>query len=66
LLHVLFSSLFIIQFFFPQVGVRLSRGLCWSIPGVAVGMPHDTYLLTCWSASLKQVRSQHLEAWEPT
>jgi hypothetical protein len=64
LLHVLFSSWFIIQFFFPQVGVRLSRGLCWSIPGVAVGMPHDTYLLTCWSASLKQVRSQCLAARE--
>jgi hypothetical protein len=49
----LFSSLFIIQgflfHFFAGPGVNLSRGL-WFIPGVAVGIPHDAYLLTCWSA----------------
>jgi hypothetical protein len=34
LLHVLFSSLFIIQFFlFCGAGVSLSMGLCWFVPG---------------------------------
>jgi hypothetical protein len=64
LLCVLFSSLFIIQFlfgiFFCKAEVNLSRGLCWFIPGVAVGVPHATYLLTCWSASPKWVWSWHL------
>jgi hypothetical protein len=46
----LFSSLFIIQFFFAEVGVILAKGLCWNIPGVAVGIPCDAYLITCWSA----------------
>jgi hypothetical protein len=27
-------------FFFPWVGVSLSRGLCWSGPGLSVGVPH--------------------------
>jgi hypothetical protein len=27
-------------FFFPWVGVGLSRGLCWSGPGLSVGVPH--------------------------
>jgi hypothetical protein len=32
--------LLIIQFlFFPWVGVSLSRGLCWSGPGLSVGVP---------------------------
>jgi hypothetical protein len=70
----LFSSFFIIQvfffvflvFFFAWRGVTLSRGLCCFIPGVAVGIPHAAYLLTCWSASPKQVWSQHLSAWEPS
>jgi hypothetical protein len=35
-------------------------------PRVAVGMLHGTYLLTCWSASPKQVWSQCLVAWEPS
>jgi hypothetical protein len=26
--------------FFPWVGVGLSRGLCWSGPGLSVGVPH--------------------------
>jgi hypothetical protein len=30
--------------------VSLSRGLCWFIPGVAGGIQHDAYLLTCWFA----------------
>jgi hypothetical protein len=38
--------LFIIQLvfflFFPWVGVSLSRGLCWSGPGLFVGVPHAT------------------------
>jgi hypothetical protein len=46
----LFSFLFIIQFFCVGWGVNLSQGLGWFIPGVAVGIPHATYLLTCWSA----------------
>jgi hypothetical protein len=32
--------------FFPWVGVRLSRGLCWFVPGFSVGVTHATYLLT--------------------
>jgi hypothetical protein len=47
----LFSSLFIIQVFFLWGGgLSLSRRLCWFISGVAVGIPHATYFLTCWSA----------------
>jgi hypothetical protein len=46
------------------VGVSLSRGLCWFIPGVTVGISHDAYLFTWWSASPKQVWSQCLVAWE--
>jgi hypothetical protein len=63
----LFSSLFIIQFFFFFLRSRVSllRGLCWFIPGVAVGIPGVTYLLTC-SASPKQFWSQCLAAWEPS
>jgi hypothetical protein len=52
--------------FFPGVGVRLSRGLCWFIPEVSVGTLCAIYLLTCWSASPQQVRSQHLKAREPS
>jgi hypothetical protein len=29
-----------------------------------VGVPHAAYLLTCWSASPKQIWSQHLATWE--
>jgi hypothetical protein len=62
-----FSSLFIIQFFFFLHGrVGLSRGLCWFIPGVAMGIPCDASLLTCWSASPKQIWSWLLVAWEPS
>jgi uncharacterized membrane protein YqaE (UPF0057 family) len=36
----LFFLLLITQFlFFPWVGVGLSRGLCWSGPGLSVGVP---------------------------
>jgi hypothetical protein len=35
-------------------------------PGVAVGIPCSTYLLTYWSMSPKQVRSQCLAAQEPS
>jgi hypothetical protein len=52
--------------FFWWARVSLSRGLCWLIPGVAVEIPRTAYLLTCWSASPKQVWSQHLEAQEPS
>jgi hypothetical protein len=50
--------------FLGGVGVSLSRGLCWFIPGIAVGILHSPYLLICWSVSPKQVWSQHLEARE--
>jgi hypothetical protein len=67
LLHVFFNSLFIVQlFFFCGVGIRLSRGLRWFILGVAVGIPCAAYLLTCWSASSKQVRSQCLAVQKPS
>jgi hypothetical protein len=71
LLCVLFSCLFIIQFFifvfvFCRAGVSLCSGLCWFIPGVAVGILHAAYLLSCWSASPKQVRSWHLVVQEPS
>jgi hypothetical protein len=48
LLHVLFFSaaclLFSLFFslFFSWVVVSLSRGLCWSGPGLSVGVPHTT------------------------
>jgi hypothetical protein len=53
-------------FFFCSVGVSLSRSLCWFLPGVAVGIPHATYLLTWWSVFPKQVWSRHLAAQEPS
>jgi hypothetical protein len=59
----LFSSLFIIQFFyFCRAGVSLSRVLCLYIRGIAVGIPHAAYLLICWYASLKQGWSWRLVA----
>jgi hypothetical protein len=51
---LVFSSLFIVQFFhfFLQGvgGVSLSRGLCWFIPGMAGGIPCDTWCSPVWSA----------------
>jgi hypothetical protein len=61
-----FQFHFFIQFFFLRAGVRLSRRLCWFIPRVTVGILCAAYLLTCWSASPKQVRSQCLAAQEPS
>jgi hypothetical protein len=52
--------------FFCEAGVSLSRGLCWFVPGVAVGVPCAAYLLTCWSESPKQIWSRHLLAQEPS
>jgi hypothetical protein len=41
LLHVFLLLLLIIQFLFlPWVKVGLSRGLCWSSPGLSVGVWH--------------------------
>jgi hypothetical protein len=65
LLYALFSSLFIIQFFFFGTVVSLSRGLCWLIPEVVVGVLCVTYFLTCWSESPKQVWSWCLAVREP-
>jgi hypothetical protein len=64
---LLFSFLFCFVLF-CGVGVGPSRGLCWFIPGVAVGVPCATYLLTYWSVSPKQVWSSqaHLAAWDPS
>jgi hypothetical protein len=61
-----FQFLVFYSVFFPWAGVRLSRELCWFIPGVAAGVPHAAYLLTHWSVSPKQVRSWHLMAQEPS
>jgi hypothetical protein len=63
---VAFYSVFCLFFFLSGSGISLSRGLCWFIPGVAVGVPHATYLLTCWSVSTKQVRSLLLVAQKPS
>jgi hypothetical protein len=52
--------------FWGALEVSLSRGECWFIPGVAVGIPHAAYLLTCWSASPKQVWIWHLAVREPS
>jgi hypothetical protein len=41
-------------FFFPWMGVGLSRGLCWSGPGLSVGVPRAAYL-TLWSESSQAV-----------
>jgi hypothetical protein len=57
---------FCFVFCFCRARVRLSRRLCWFIPGVAVGISHAAYLLTYWSASPMQVWRQHLAAWEPS
>jgi hypothetical protein len=48
--------LFIIQlfFFFPWVGVDLSRGLCWSGPGLSARVPCPAYL-TLWSVSSQAI-----------
>jgi hypothetical protein len=55
LLHVPFQFLVYFQFCFVLFvgrgkGVHLSRWLCWFIPGVAMGIPHNAYFLTFWSA----------------
>jgi hypothetical protein len=54
LCYVSFLLLLLILFsffpLFPWVGVGLSRGLCWSGPGLSVGVPHAAYL-TLWSSS---------------
>jgi hypothetical protein len=51
----LFSSLLIIQIFFARWGVSLPRGLCWFIPGVAVG------ILICSPVGLLDVSQVGLE-----
>jgi hypothetical protein len=49
-----YCILFSFLFFFPWVGVSLSRGLCWSGPGMSVGVPCAAYL-TLWSGSSQAV-----------
>jgi hypothetical protein len=51
--------------FFAVQGVSLYRGLCWFIPGVAVGIHLFVHLLICWM-SPKQVWSWRLAAQEPS
>jgi hypothetical protein len=46
---LVFISLFIQGFFFVG-GVSLPRGIYWFIPGVAGGIPHDTWHSPVWSA----------------
>jgi hypothetical protein len=67
-LFIYYSVLFVCFFFFARQGSVCSRGygLCWYIPRVAVGVLHATYLLTCWSASPKQVRRQCLVVQKPS
>jgi hypothetical protein len=65
LLHVPFQFL-VYYSVFACVWGQSVQGLCLFIPGVAVGILHSTYLLTCFSATPKQVWSQHLAAWEPS
>jgi hypothetical protein len=60
---VSFSVPCLLFFFFSP---RLSRGLCWFIPGVAVGIPGAASLLTCWPISPKHVRSWCLAVREPS
>jgi hypothetical protein len=63
LLGVSFQFLVYCSFFFLWGGgVILSRVLWWFIPGMAMGVPHVTCLLTCWSSSPKQVWSLQLAA----
>jgi hypothetical protein len=62
----LLFSFFLFLFLLCGAEVSLTRGLCWFMLGVAVGIPCATYLLTCWSVSPKQVRRWHLVAWEPS
>jgi hypothetical protein len=54
LLLLLFVIQFVFFLFFLWVGVSLSRGLCWSGPGLYVGVPCAAYL-TWWSASFELV-----------
>jgi hypothetical protein len=68
--HLLYCMSFsvpclVFSFVFARWG-QFVQGLCWFIPGVAVGVPRATYLLTGWSVSPKQVWSPHLAAWEPS
>jgi hypothetical protein len=56
----------LLLFFFCGAGVSLSRGLCWFIPEVTVGIPCAVYLLTCWFSFPKQAWSQCLAVWEPS
>jgi hypothetical protein len=61
-----FLVYYLVFFFLCGAGVILSRWLCLFIPGVAVGVLHATYLLTCWSVSPKQIWSWHLAVEEPS
>jgi hypothetical protein len=61
-----FQFLVYYSVFFYGAGVSLSGGLCWFIPGVAVWVPHAVYLLTCCSASHKQIWSWHLAVRVPS
>jgi hypothetical protein len=63
---VYYSGFFGVCFFFCLAGVSLSRGLCWFIAGVAVGVPVPLNLFNCWSVSPKQIWSWHLAALEPS
>jgi hypothetical protein len=61
-----FSVLCLFFSFFSRPGVGLSRNYTCFISGVSVGIPCADHVLTCWSTSPRQVRSQHLAAWEPS
>jgi hypothetical protein len=53
------------SFFYSGAEFSLSRGLCWFIPRVAVGIWCAAYFLTCCFVSPKQVWCRHLRCRSP-
>jgi hypothetical protein len=53
-------------FFFKLGRGQSAEGAMLIYPRVAMGISHATYLLTCCSASPKQVQIQHLAPQEPS
>jgi hypothetical protein len=52
--------------FFLWGGFQSVQGTMLIYPRGSCGNTMSLYLLTCWSASPKEVWSQHLVAWEPS
>jgi hypothetical protein len=62
---LVYYSVFFLFFFFSGQGSVCLGGYAVLFQGLAVGVQHATYLLTC-VASPKQGRSQCQVAWEPS